>query len=182
MSIFPTVQRVIAAALSAGTIPVLAHARAIPAACRPLVDAERKTVTTSKHAYTTRTSANAGQQTRTVEGITFGGVIYVQYNGKWRRSPATPAQMLAQLDTNVTTATAFSCTHVGDESASGAVAAVFTSHTDNEGVKADARIWVAKGSGLVLRVEEDRDTGGGDKAHVSIRYDYTNVQAPAGVK
>ena len=90
--------------------------------------------------------------------------------------------MLAQLDTNLTTATAFTRAQVGEESVAGAAAAVFTSHTGNEGVKADARIWVAKGSGLVLRVEEDRDTGGGDKAHVSIRYDYTNVQAPAGVK
>jgi hypothetical protein len=41
---------------------------------------------------------------------------------------------------------------------------------------------VAKGSGLILRLEEDLDVGDGDKRHISMRYDYTNVQAPAGVK
>ena len=55
---------------------------------------------------------------------------------------------------NLPTANAFSCAHVGDESVAGTAATVYTPHTENEAVKADARIWVAKGSGLVLRVEE----------------------------
>lgn len=181
MSRFQTVQ-LIAAAFCVGTIPGLVDAQTISAACRPPIDAERKTITTAKHAYSTRTSADSRQRVRTTEEITVGGVIYIQYGGKWRRSPATPKQMLAQIDTNLTTANAISCTHVGDESVAGTAAAVYTTHIENEAVKADARIWVAKGSGLVLRVEEDQDIGGGDKAHMSIRYDYTNVQAPAGAK
>jgi hypothetical protein len=179
LSRFKAVHRLIAAVFCIPVIPGFARAQTIPAACRPLIDAERKTIATANHSYSTRTSAGPGQKTRTVEAITVGGVIYVEYNGKWKRSPATPARMLAQMDTNLATATAFSCIHVGDESVAGTAVTVFTTHTDNEGVKADSRIWVAKGTGLVLRVEDDQDTGGGDKAHVSIRYDYTNVHAPA---
>jgi hypothetical protein len=61
------------------------------------------------------------------------------------------------------------------------IAAVYTAPTEKDGVKGDARVWVAKGSGLILRTEEDDDVGG-TKLHVSTRYDYTNVQAPAGVR
>ena len=182
MSRFQTAQRLIAATFCAATIPALVYGQTISAACRPLIDAQRKTITTSNHAYSTRSSAGPSQGKRTTEEITVGGAIYVQYGGNWRRSSATPKTMLAQIDTNLATANAFSCTHVGDEAVAGTAAAVYTTHTENEGVKADARIWVAKASGLVLRMEEDQDTGGGDKAHMSIRYDYANVQAPAGVK
>jgi hypothetical protein len=174
--------RLIAAAFCTASIPAFAHAQIVPPACRPLLDAERKTITTPHHVRTTETSARAGQKERTTEGITTSGAIYVQYDGKWRRSPATPKQMLARMDTNLTTATTYSCTRVSDEPEAGTAATVYTAHTENEGVKADTRVWVAKGSGLVLRTEQDMDTGGGDKVHRSIRYDYTNVQAPAGVK
>ena len=47
---------------------------------------------------------------------------------------------------------------------------------------ARARTWVATGSGLVLRTEEDLDTGNGDTRHVSIRYEDANVRVPAGVR
>ena len=59
-------------------------------------------------------------------------------------------------------------------------AAVYQTHNESEEMKADARTWVA--DGLVLRQEEDMDAGEGMKRHMSIRYDYTNVQPPAGVK
>ena len=182
MSRFHAVQPLIAAAFCLASIPAFAHAQTIPAACRPLIDAERKTITTPHHVYSTEGSARPGQKARTSEGITAGGVIYIQVSGKWKRSPWTLKQALAQMDTNLTTATAYSCAHVGDESEAGTAAAVYTAHTENEGVKADARIWVAKATGLILRTEEDEDTGAGAKLHMSIRYDYTNVQTPPGLK
>lgn len=61
-------------------------------------------------------------------------------------------------------------------------AAVYTAHTENEGVVGDSRIWVAGGTGLPVRQEEDLDTGLGDKRHMSLRYDYADVHAPAGVR
>lgn len=162
--------------------PALARAQQIPAACRPVIDAGRKTITTAHHVYSTETSARAGQKTRTTEGITVGDVMYIQLNGKWRRSPVTAKQLQAKMDTSLTTVTAYSCTRVGDESEGGTAATVYTTHMETEIIKADARVWVAKGSGLVLRTEEDHDLGYGDKRHESIRYEYTNVRAPAGIK
>jgi hypothetical protein len=39
-----------------------------------------------------------------------------------------------------------------------------------------------KRTGLPLRSENDLDTGDADQQHLSIRYDYANVQPPTGVK
>jgi hypothetical protein len=47
--------------------------------------------------------------------------------------------------------------------------------------KTDARLWIAKSSGMLYREDSDIDTGDGDaKRHISIRFDYTNVQPPPG--
>jgi hypothetical protein len=182
MSRFHHVPQVLAVACCVGAVPGSAGAQKIPAACQPLIAAERKVIITPHHVYMTEGSARPGDKGRTIETITAGGVSYVQTGGTWRRSPWTVQQALAQIDTNLTTTTAYSCTHVGDESVAGTPATVYTAHAENEGVKTDTRAWVAKGSGLILRTEEDMDVGGGGKRHMSIRYEYTNVQAPAGVK
>ena len=51
-----------------------------------------------------------------------------------------------------------------------------------EFLKPDAQTWISKSKGLPLKTEEDIDTGGGDKRHMSIRYEYSNVRPPAGVQ
>jgi hypothetical protein len=166
--------------LAATRLP--AQAPKIPAACQPMVDAQRKVITTPHHVYSTEGAARPGDKAKTSEAISAGGVTYVLLNGTWRRTPMTTKDALAQMDENLANATAFSCQHVGDEPVAGVAAAVYTAHNENAGVKVDVRTWVAKGSGLVLRTEDDMDTGGGRKSHISVRYDYTNVQAPAGVR
>jgi hypothetical protein len=182
MSRHQAVAPVLVSVLVLAATPAFGRAQTIPPACRPLVDAERKEIMTPHHLYQTERSARPGDKERSVEGISVDGVTYIQVSGKWRRSPLSPKDALEQMNRNLTTATAFSCVHVGDESVGGAATAVYTAHTENEGVKADARTWVAKGTGLILRTEEDVDIGVGDKRHISIRYEHTNVQAPAGVK
>lgn len=160
--------------------PALARAQAIPAACRPLIDARKKQIVTPNHAYATE---GQGAGATTHESITAGGVMYIRYQGQWRRSPLTPQAALEQLQENLADTKGFFCQVVGDESVAGVAATVYTSHDENDTIKADARVWVAKGSGLVLRTEEDLDTGGPTgKRHISIRYDYANVRAPAGVR
>ncbi|MEO8879440.1 MAG: hypothetical protein ABI446_03510 [Gemmatimonadaceae bacterium] len=55
--------------------------------------------------------------------------------------------------------------------------------TKSEDDRSAGEIWVSKGTGLVLR--EDTDTGLDDpssKSHMSLTYDYSNVQSPAGVQ
>lgn len=43
----------------------------------------------------------------------------------------------------------------------------------------DNQVWVSRRRGLILRQETDIDTGNGNKTHMSVRYDYSNVHAPA---
>jgi hypothetical protein len=169
------------AVLCLALAPAAARAQAIPPACRPLIEARRKQLQTPNHSYETETPSHPGAQATTHESITTGGVMYILYQGHWRRSPLTPQAALAQLEENLANAKRFSCQHVGDESVGGVPAAVYTAHSEDENVTVDARTWVARGSGLVLRTEEDLDIGGGPKRHISIRYDYANVRAPAGV-
>jgi hypothetical protein len=170
------------AALLLAVMPAAARAQAIPAVCKPLVDAERKEIVTPHHAYSTETTPGQGNQPTTGETISVGGVSYLLHHGQWRRSPMTPQQLLAQFEENLGNATQISCRHVGDESVGGTPAAVYTSHNESEDLKADARVWVARDAGLVLRTEEDMDAGDGGKRHISMRYEYANVHAPAGVK
>ena len=66
-----------------------------------------------------------------------------------------------------------------DESVNGEAAALYMAHSENDTVKSDAQTWISKSKGLPLRTEEDIDTGDGDKRHMSIRYEYGNIQAPA---
>ena len=182
MSRIHDVLRLLAATCCYAAMPGRANSQQIPVACQPLIDAERKVIVTPHHTYQTEGMPRPDGKAKTGESISTGGVSYLQMKGTWIRSPVTPKAELDRLNQNIARATAYSCAHVGDESVAGTAAAVYTAHTESEGVKADARIWLTKSSGLILHLEEDVDTGGGDKLHMSIRYEYTNVQAPAGVK
>ena len=53
---------------------------------------------------------------------------------------------------------------------------------ENDVIKSDAQTWISKSQGLPLKTEEDIDTGDGDKRHMSIRYEYSNVRPPAGAQ
>ena len=162
------------------TATTIARAQGVPAECQPLIDAQRKEITTPHHAYSTDGPAGQTAKAQTGETISTGGVTYLLYKGKWRRSPMTPKDQLDQMKENIASAKLISCKRVGSESVGGVPADVYTSHQESEEVTADARTWIARGSGLVLRTEEDLDMGGGGKRHISIRYEYTNVRAPAG--
>lgn len=169
------------AVLTGAPLPTTTAAQTIPAGCRPLVDAERKTVMMPHHLYSTSGPAGQAAEAR-AEMISVGGASYLLYQGKWMRSPVTPKEELDQVQENISNAKAFSCRRVGAESVGGVPADAYASHDEHDGSVGNARIWVARGSGLVLRIEAVIDTGGGDKQHMSGRYEYTNVRAPAGVK
>jgi hypothetical protein len=158
--------------------PTVARAQKILAACEPVIDAERKGFSTPTHIYSTE----KGGKGRSTETIFVDGASYVFRNGGWRKSPMTPKDLLGQLETNLKTTTAFTCQRLPDESVAGEAATVYRSHMENQGVKSDAQIWISKSSGLVLKQEEDLDDGAGDRRHLSLRYEYTNVRAPAGTK
>ena len=78
--------------------------------------------------------------------------------------------------------TGVSCHRLADEPVGGEAAVVYSTHSKNDDSKADGQVWIAKGSGLVLRMEADVDPQDVDHTHMSSHYDYANVHAPAGVK
>ncbi len=169
---------VLAAHMAACCVSIPAVAAA-DAACQPIFDASTKIFAVPTHAYTTQTLP--GGKSRNVEAIYTNNAIYITYNGNWIRSKATPQDMLKQEQENIRDAKT-SCRHVRDELVNGEIAALYLAHADNDGVKSDAQTWISKSRGLPLKTEEDIDTGGGDKRHMSIRYDYSNVRPPAGVQ
>jgi len=157
-----------------------APARAADNGCKTVFDAMSKVLVTPTHIYNTETAAFRKNKPMTNEGIYFGGAIYVLVGGKWRRSPMDAAAIAKQEAENRRTGK-YSCRYLRDEVVHGEAAAVYASHSENEGTKADATTWISKSRGLPLRTEEDF----GDQTsanHISIRYDYSGVHPPPGVQ
>lgn len=169
---------VLAAVMAACCISTPAVAAA-DAACQPIFDAATKIFAVPTHAYTSQ--ALPGGKSRTAEVIYFNNAIYATANGKWIHSKMTAQDMLKQEQKNIRDSKT-SCRHVRDELVNGDLAALYMAHSDNDGIKSDAQTWISKSKGLPLKTEEDIDTGGGDKRHMSIRYEYSNVRPPAGVQ
>ena len=169
-----------AAALLCSAAFVLSPAARAQGDCKPVHDAIDKLSTVSSHAYETQSSpAQPGTGATSHEVIRSGGTIYVLMNGKWKKSPMSAADMRAQEEENWKTAKNVSCKHLRDESVKGEPAAVYSTHNENEDTKEDGQVWVSKSKGLPLREEQDVDLGYGEKHHMSIHYEYINVQAPA---
>jgi hypothetical protein len=180
MSRFRTILRLLLGAAGIGAMPVAAGAQQISAACRPLVDAELKSISTPHHMFQTKSDGRSGQEPMG-ELIAASGVTYVKSGGKWMRSPIKLREQIDQVNRNIAAAKVYTCQRVGSDVVAGMPATVYTLHTDNDVAKADARAWIGTGNGLLLKMDESVDAAG-MKSHYLIRYEYTNVSAPAGVK
>ena len=166
------------AALLCSAAFVISPAARAQGDCKTLHDATLTTV--PSHAYELETNtARPSHSAINHEVIRTGGTIYVMIGGKWKKSPISDAQMRVQEQENWKTAKNVSCKYLRDESVNGQSAAVYHTHSETEDNKEDGQAWISKSKGLILRLEEDVDSGYGDKSHRSIRYEYTNVQAPA---
>lgn len=172
----------IAASLAA-LAPHAVRAQKDVASCKPVFDALAKQMATSYHSYLTMPSALPGGKPRQDELIAVGGQHYILIEGQWKKSPMDQAAMAKQEQENIQNAKALSCHRLRSESVDGVPAVVYAEHSENEDTKTDGQVWVAATTGLILRTETDMGTtDGGRPDHMSSRYDYTNVQAPAGVK
>ena len=173
-------------ALIAVSIAVLAahpaFAQKDVASCKPMLDAFAKMAVTAYHVSGTTTTPGTGAVVVPIELISAGGQNYLIADGHWVRSPMTAAKMAAQEQDNIRTAKVVSCHRVRDESVGGEAAVVYGSHSESDDSKGDAQVWIAKGSGLILRMEADVDPDDVDHTHISTHYDYANVHAPAGVQ
>jgi hypothetical protein len=145
-------------------------------ACKPVLDANHKTLDTANHMYTDMGGADGKKPTG--EMITVNGDRYVLINGKWTKSRMTVAATKEQEEENIKNAKVLSCKRAPDDTVGGEVATVYIEHTENEDTKSDGKIWVSKSRGVILKEEIDLDSGGSGKQHVSLRYEYGNVKAP----
>ncbi|HEY1250841.1 MAG TPA: hypothetical protein VGH97_06600, partial [Thermoanaerobaculia bacterium] len=109
--------------------------------------------------------------------IVVGGKTYVKVRGQWKASPMSPADLAKQRKENLSHSTV-SCRVVGEEHVGGAAATVYESHAKTEAGEEDEKLWIAKGSGLLLREEETMRDTANDVMHRSARYEYSDVKAP----
>jgi hypothetical protein len=158
-------------------------AQAADSVCQPMINASMKVFTTPVHLYMSKTAAYTGGKVESSETIYLNNSTYVYLRGKWQRSPITPQGLLemrkkaSALDPNTT------CRQVREESVNGEVAVVYSVHRKTPEDQQDTQTWISKTRGLPLRTEIDLDVGGKlGKSHTNVRYDYTNVQAPGGVR
>jgi hypothetical protein len=173
------------AGASLGTVdsPFIHHAPALVFAavdpnCTVVVDASKKTMVTPYHSYSTMGGGISGGAPMKIEMIYVQGNTYSEVDGKWTVSPVTEQDMKDMVATKESAGTQSVCTHLRDEPASGEIAAVYSSRSASDRSTVDSTTWISASKGLVLRMETDITTKSGSKSHMSIRYDYNNVQKP----
>jgi hypothetical protein len=150
------------------------------ATCNAVLAALDKNFTVPYHMYMTQTSAamQNGKPMNT-EMVYAGGKRYVLYDGKWNVSEISDGDMKAMQLKARQTSKNLSCHYVKDETVNGESAALFATHGESEHGKDDNQIWISKSKGVILKQETDIDIGAGrPKTHMSVRYEYANVQAP----
>jgi hypothetical protein len=146
-------------------------------ACQPVFDALIKVATTPSHSFTTNTAVNGGKSTE-AETIFANGQKYIRARGKWMRLPVTSQDVLQQEKEKQEHGKS-TCQFLRSESVNGEAATVYSVHREYEEVKEDGQMWVSRGTGLLLRVEEDFDIRGNNvKDHRSTRFKYGHILPP----
>ncbi len=163
------------AAMATSTFAPSVHA-ADPA-CKPVMDAMEKLVATPNHQFQTETGSFR-KTPMSSETITTGNTLFVLVNGKWSSMPFNAQQALKDMQQSARSAKA-TCKYLRDEAINGEAAALYSSHNATDYGTSDQHVWISKSRGLPLRQIIDISEG---KAHHEVRYEYANVQAPAGKK
>ena len=154
-------------------------ALAADAACQAVFDTRFKLFSVPSHSYTIETLP--GGKSENHETIFANGAIYVLMKGKWIHSPMTPQDMLKQEAGKHPRLKEYvpPCTRRnGERRSRGPVHGAQRKRRN----QVRRQTWISKSKGLPLKTEEDIDTGDGDKRHMSIRYEYSNVRPPVGVR
>lgn len=167
-------------AFAAGNPP--ASDAAVSPACKPVIDAMSKQLATPSHMYVANPAESKGANSDSSELIYAGNAIYMRVHGTWSRSQMTLEQMVQQQQENIRNSKSFDCRYLRNEVVDGEEAAAYSVDSLNDDVRSSGQIWISKSRGLPLKSETNIDLGGSDKEHIATRYDYTKVQAPAGVK
>jgi hypothetical protein len=147
----------------------------LPLECQPMLTAGEKQFSVPSHALMTTTGM--GPAPMQSEVISIDGATYVKVHDRWIKSPLTSEQLVKQSKDQITSARSHSCKQMPDDVVGGVAASVYSSHTESGPGATDTQVWVAKSTGLPLKSEVDMNLSG-RKSHVSVRYEYGNVQAP----
>ena len=146
--------------------------------CDAVIAAAIKVLQVPAHMYMTETAGFNGGKTRNAETIYLNSVTFVMVNGRWRKSTISPKD-LAEIEKRIGPKTGV-CSAVRDEAVSGEPATLYKAHSQTADETVDTQIWISKLRGLPLKQINDIDVGGArGKSHTEIRYEYTNVTAPA---
>jgi hypothetical protein len=167
----------------------LSAARADDAACKGIADAMLTNAKTAYHSVGTISfdpkdppiPGNDAMPAIKTETIFTGTQIFVKLpNGQWKDVHANIADLLTKVKDS---ASAFNdCTRLPDETADGKTMAVYTGTDKTDTMTVATKIWTANGT--LQRSETDI---GGPTApdgkvrhqHLSLRYDYADIKAPA---
>jgi hypothetical protein len=166
---------------SATALPTTESAGGTTAAaqCKVVFDASDKLLTTPHHQYLTHVGPMTHGKPRQSELIFAGGAFYVFSSGRWRKSPMTVRDRQEQEQENRKNARNESCRYLGDQGVDGQAAAMYTAHAESDVGTSDTKVWIAKGTGRILKQEESVGEGGSTQAErFSIRFEYDDVRAP----
>jgi len=141
-------------------------------ACAPILSAMAKTLK-ADHATLTQSDG------RSINGITAGGVNYLQIDNVWKVSPLSPQDNQARSDENLRNAKTYVCQALPDSSIDGVTVANYRARTETEDAVVESKISISKTSGLAIQVDNDLSAGEGKKSRYSTRYSYTGIRAPS---
>lgn len=156
--------------LSATAATLTAKAAEPGPTCAPILKAMARTLV-ADHA-TVNTSGG-----RTMNGITAGGVNYLQIDGVWKTSPLTPKENQALSDENLKNAKSYVCQSLPDSTLDGVAVANYHTRTETEENVVESKIAISKASGLAIQVENN--LAGDNASHYVTRYSYANIHAPS---
>ena len=157
--------------------PALVFA-AVDPDCKAVLDANKKTILTPYHSYSTMGGGVSGGPPMNIEMIYVQGATYTGIDGKWTVSPVTEQDIKDMLATKESMNSQSVCRHLRDETVSGELAVVYSSHSASDRSTIDSTFWISTSKGLVLRMDADITGKSGSKSQMSVRYDYKNVQKP----
>jgi hypothetical protein len=142
--------------------------------CDVLYNAGIKTLQTPHHVYSTKTPVH-GVKLPSGVSIFAGGIEYILLDGKWQRSRMTPQDMIENAQEKLKTHPDI-CTAAGAENINGQAVTTYKVHNNEN--ETDSQVQILISSGLLLGQSVTMP----DDSRMDIRYEYTNVQPPAGVK
>ena len=170
----------LAICILAGLFGATGTAHAADPACQPVFEAMTKLASTPNHMFMTNTAAyNSAPETS--ETITTADTMYVKVDKAWQKRPYNSQQEATAMRDAYKT-TNMVCQHLRDDAVAGEPVAIYNTQDKQEGGSTvNSQLWISIARGVPVKQTMDMDVGGKmGKSHSDMRYDYSNVRAPAG--